>query len=46
MLTQQELKLLYDLLDQTPARGEESKALVLEIMRKLRLMQEEKKETE
>lgn len=44
MLTQQELKFLYELLDQIPTRGEESKALVLEIMRKLRLMQEEEAE--
>ena len=42
MLTKEELKFLYELLDEIPSRGEEAKAFVLEMMRKLRLMQEEK----
>ena len=46
MLTKEELKFLYELLDQMPSRGEEAKAFVLEMMRKLRLMQEEKEQNE
>jgi len=42
MLTPQEINFLYQLLDQINVRGEESKAQILAIMRKLRLMSQPK----
>jgi len=42
MLTPQEIDYLYQILDQVNVRGEESKAQILAIMRKLRLMSQPK----
>lgn len=40
MLTQDEIQLLYDILDQLNVRGEEQKEQILNLMRKLRQMLE------